>query len=132
MVDIHCHILPDIDDGSRSWEISEEMAKMAIADGITHIIATPHANAQYQYDRKRFSELLKQLQERVGGKLTFSLGCDFHISFENLNALFAAPAQFLIGDTKYLLIELNDYSIPPNYLQLLFRMRSELGITPVL
>src|SRR6185437_10398116 len=121
MVDIHCHILPNIDDGSRSWEISEEMAKIAIADGITHIVATPHANPQYRYDRQGFSELLKQLQARVGVELTLSLGCDFHISIENLGALFATPAQFLIGETKYLLIELNDYSIPPNYQQILFR-----------
>src|SRR5690348_16329574 len=113
MVDIHCHILPNIDDGSRSWEISEKMVDVAAGDGITHIVATPHANGQYQYDRKRFTELLLQLQGRVGGKIAFSLGCDFHMSFENLAALFAGPEQYVIGDTRYLLIELNDYSIPP-------------------
>lgn len=132
MVDIHCHILPNVDDGSGSWEISEKMARLAIADGITHIVATPHANQKYQYDRNHFLEMLKQLQDRIDSKLTFSLGCDFHISIENLQALFARPATFLIGNTNYLLIELNDYSIPPNYQQLLFRMRSELGVTPIL
>jgi protein-tyrosine phosphatase len=54
------------------------------------------------------------------------------MSFDNLEALFAKPGNFVIGNTKYLLIELNDFSIPPNYQQMLFRMRSELGITPIL
>lgn len=132
MVDIHCHILPNVDDGARSWDVSEEMARLAIADGITHLVATPHANASYQYDRKRLLEILNELQRRVGDRLAFSLGCDFHISVENLQVLFTDPERFLIGATKYLLIELNDFSIPPNYQQLLFRMRSELGVTPVL
>lgn len=132
MVDIHCHILPNIDDGARSWEVSEQMCAIAVADGITHIVATPHANPQFEYDRNKFSELLAELHRRAGGKLKFTLGCDFHISFENVETLFADPGRFLISNTKYLLIELNDYSIPPNYQQLLFRMRSELGVTPIL
>jgi protein-tyrosine phosphatase len=51
MVDVHCHILPDIDDGARSWEIAESMCALALADGIGHIVATPHANSRYHYDR---------------------------------------------------------------------------------
>ena len=42
MVDIHCHVLPGLDDGPESLEMSVAMCEMAIADGITHIIATPH------------------------------------------------------------------------------------------
>jgi protein-tyrosine phosphatase len=41
-VDIHCHLLPGIDDGASSWEEALAMAKMAVADGIGTIIATPH------------------------------------------------------------------------------------------
>jgi protein-tyrosine phosphatase len=132
MVDIHCHVLPSIDDGARSWEIAETMCAMAFADGITHIVATPHSNPEYKYERNAFSRLLAELQFRTQDKITFSLGCDFHLSLENLSALFLDPAQFVIGNTKYLLIELNDFSIPPNYEALLFRIRSELGITPIL
>ena len=44
MVDIHCHILPALDDGAKSLDESVEMAEMAIADGITHVVATPHAS----------------------------------------------------------------------------------------
>jgi protein-tyrosine phosphatase len=40
MVDVHCHILPDIDDGARSWEIAESICALALADGIGHIVAS--------------------------------------------------------------------------------------------
>jgi protein-tyrosine phosphatase len=59
MVDIHCHILPGIDDGSKSWEMTAEMCRLAIEDGITHIVATPHSNDFYEYDRERFTTLPK-------------------------------------------------------------------------
>jgi protein-tyrosine phosphatase len=45
-VDIHCHLLPGIDDGSQSWEQSLEMAAMAVGDGIATIVATPHQLGQ--------------------------------------------------------------------------------------
>ena len=132
MIDIHCHILPLVDDGARSWEIAEQMCAMAAGDGITHIVATPHANSQYEYNRERFSQLLAELQGRLNGTLKFSLGCDFNLSFENLELLFASPAQFLIEGTRYLLIELNNFGIPPGFEQLLFRMTAELQIIPIL
>jgi protein-tyrosine phosphatase len=132
MVDIHCHILPGIDDGAPSWEISESMCHMALADGITHIVATPHANSKYLYDREKLLSLLATLQKKFTDKLAFSLGCDFHLSYENLNELFKHPELFVIGHTKYLLIELSDFALPPNYQQLLFRFRSELGLRPIL
>src|SRR5260370_18333155 len=50
MVDIHCHLLSGLDDGADTFETSLQMAEMAIADGITHVIGTPHANSQYKFD----------------------------------------------------------------------------------
>ncbi len=50
MIDIHCHILPKVDDGSKSWDMSLEMCRMAADDGIEHIVATPHANERYEYN----------------------------------------------------------------------------------
>ena len=50
MIDIHCHILPEIDDGAENLEMSLAMAKQAVEDGVTHIVATPHFRPPYDYD----------------------------------------------------------------------------------
>ena len=84
MVDIHCHILPQVDDGAKSWEIATEMCRMAVADGITHIVATPHANEQYAYHREEHAARLLELQKAAGEWPVLSLGCDFHFSFDNV------------------------------------------------
>lgn len=42
LVDIHCHILPGIDDGSKDWETSIKLARDAVKDGVTHAVCTPH------------------------------------------------------------------------------------------
>ena len=83
MVDIHCHILPQVDDGAASWEVATAMCAMAAADGITHIVATPHCNHQYFYDRAEMEKSLDKLRELAASEparaaLSFSLGCDFH------------------------------------------------------
>ncbi len=132
MIDIHCHILPMVDDGAPSWDVAKQMCRIAYADGITHIVATPHANSQFQYDRQAHSARLAQLQIETESRLRFSLGCDFHLSFENLELLFANPGDFLIEGTRYLLIELNDFGLPPRFDHLLFRMRTDLQVVPIL
>ena len=66
MIDIHCHILPNVDDGPKSWDISQEMCRMAAEDGIEHIVATPHANERYKYDRQLLASELEYLKSLVG------------------------------------------------------------------
>lgn len=131
MVDIHCHILPGVDDGSRSWEMTAEMCRMAAEDGVTHIVATPHANHEFAYDRERYTEMLGELHDAAHGKLAFTLGCDFHFSYENLQDALEHPRRYTIGDTQYLLIEFSDYAIPPSVQQDVFALRSR-GIVPVI
>jgi len=131
MVDIHCHILPGIDDGSKSWEMTAEMCHVAIDDGITHMVATPHCNDSYQYNRERFTEMLGQLSDAAEGKLTFSLGCDFHFSYDNIQDALANPRRYTIGESQYLLIEFSDYGIPPSVSQDLFAFCSR-GLVPII
>jgi len=131
MVDIHCHILPGIDDGSQSWEMTAEMCRMAVEDGITHVVATPHANSRYAYHRERYTEMLGQLHDAADGRLTFSLGCDFHFSYENICDALEHPRRYTIGDTQYLLIEFSDFSIPPGVNEQVFALRSH-GIVPII
>ncbi len=91
MIDIHCHILPEVDDGPKSWEIAEAMCRMSAQDGIEHIVATPHANDRYFYDREYLSGLLLNLQQRIGETPKLSLGCDFHLSYENMRGAMESP-----------------------------------------
>lgn len=113
MVDIHCHILPAVDDGSDSWEMSVEMCRMAVSDGITHTVATPHANDRYPYQRAQHADRLAQLQQAVGPAPALSLGCDFHFSYDNVQAALARPGDFAIGSSGYLLVEFSDFALPP-------------------
>jgi len=110
MIDIHCHLLPAIDDGANSWEVTLEMCRMAQEDGIQDIVATPHANDSYAYDRASHHALLEELRARVPA-MSFSLGCDFHLSYENIEDAKRNPARYAIGDTAYMLVEPSNFSV---------------------
>ena len=112
MVDIHSHILPEVDDGPKSWDVCVAMCRAAAADGITHMVAAPHANDRYHYDRPYLEGLLKHLQKLVGDIPKISLGCDFHLSYDNVQDALANPKRYVIDDTRYLLVEFSNYSIP--------------------
>lgn len=129
MIDIHCHLLPSVDDGAKSWDITLEMCRLAKLDGVTHIVATPHANYEYHYDRALHLTLLDELRSRAPG-LSFSLGCDFHLSYENIVDAINHPDRYTIGDTRYLLVELSEYSTF-NVPQTLFQLRSA-GLLPII
>src|SRR5436309_1785476 len=105
MIDIHCHILPGMDDGPEQLEHAMTMAEDAIADGITHVIATPHANNHYHFDYQRVRRIRGALQERLGDRLHVATGCDFHLNPENLAALKVDPARFCEDLARNLLIE---------------------------
>jgi protein-tyrosine phosphatase len=131
MIDIHCHILPQVDDGSKSWDMSLEMCRMATDDGIEHIVATPHANERYQYNRQHLASNLEYLRVLAGQAPKLSLGCDFHLSYDNLREVLVSPELFTIEDTHYLLVELSNYSIPTQINEYFTKM-ADAGITPVI
>jgi len=131
MVDLHCHILPGLDDGPASMDESMAMAESAIADGITHVVATPHANSVYAFDFDRVRKLRDELQELVGGRLELATGCDFHMDPENLAALNEDAPRFCLNQRNYLLVEFNEISIPPALDQTLHELRLA-GLRPVI
>jgi protein-tyrosine phosphatase len=131
VIDIHCHILPQVDDGSKSWDMSLEMCRMAADDGIEHIVATPHANERYSYNRQHLASNLEYLRVLVGPAPRLSLGCDFHLSYDNLREVLVSPENFTIEDTHYLLVELSNYSIPTQIVEYFTKM-ADVGITPVI
>lgn len=131
MVDIHCHILPAIDDGSESWEMTAAMCRMAALDGITHIVATPHCSLQFEYDRDHYTDMLATLSEVANGRLTFSIGCDFHLSRHNIADAMDNPQRYAIGDSQYLLVEFEHHAIPVNANEQLLAVVSR-GLVPII
>lgn len=131
MIDVHCHILPGIDDGPESMDVSIQMAESAIADGITHIVATPHFSNEYLFDFARVREVRDELQARIGNRVSLATGCDFHLNPENLEALRANAAPFCINQRDFLLVEFNEYSIPPAMDQTLHEIQL-MGLRPVI
>jgi len=131
MVDLHCHILPGLDDGAKTIEDSLAMAEDAISDGITHVVATPHANSNYVFEFSRVRATRKELSEKLEGRLTLATGCDFHLSPENLKAIRIESAPFCINQKDYLLVELNDFSIPPSMDQALHELQLA-GLHPII
>lgn len=131
MVDLHCHILSGLDDGAKSSEESLAMAEMAAADGITHIVATPHANSEYRFDFAAVRTAAALLQERIGEKLKIATGCDFHFSPENIAKLKNGGAYFCINQKDYLLVEFNDFAIPPALDHTIYEIQLA-GIRPII
>jgi protein-tyrosine phosphatase len=131
MVDVHCHILPGLDDGPDGIEESLAMAESAITDGITHVVATPHSSNEYSFDYPRVQKVRERLQVEIGDRLILATGCDFHLNPENLEALRADAARFCINQHDYLLVEFNEISIPPSMDDILHGLQLK-GLRPII
>jgi protein-tyrosine phosphatase len=131
MVDIHCHVFPGIDDGAESMEVACAMAEAAIEDGVTHIIGTPHANECYRFDPQLVKRRRDEMQAWFGGRLILATGCDFHLSFENLQDIRRDPCRYTLNQKNYLLVEFADYSIPPSLDEALHQLQLQ-GLQPII
>src|SRR5437016_12475769 len=86
MVDVHCHILPGLDDGPDAIEQSLAMAESAINDGITHVVATPHCSSEYAFDYPPRRHLRQHLQSELGDRYILATGSNFHPNAQNIDA----------------------------------------------
>jgi len=134
MIDIHHHLLSGVDDGATDLETSLAMARMAAADGITHIACTPHSNGQYPYFPKVIDEKIAELQSLISSEgldLKLGRGCDFHLSYDNIQEAKSEPARFSINGLGYLLVEIPDYGLSPGLTEVFYQLQLE-GLTPIL
>jgi protein-tyrosine phosphatase len=131
MIDIHCHPLPGVDDGAKTLEMAVEMCRMAASDGISHLVATPHCNYQYEFDPAVNRTKLTELQNAIGEKPQLLLGCDFHLSYDNIRQLVENPAHFTINQSSYVLVEFGDFFIPDQIDQVFYEIECA-GLTPIL
>jgi protein-tyrosine phosphatase len=134
MIDIHHHLLPNLDDGAADLDTSVAMARLAVEDGITHVVCTPHANDTYNFDPAVNAAKLADLRARLEAEripLSLGLGCDLHLSHANIQAARQEPARFGINGLGYLLVELPDYGLP-NGLTATFYELQLAKLTPIL
>lgn len=131
MFDIHYHLIFGVDDGPQTIEDSLALAEASIAEGVTHIVATPHANDTYAYQPEVNRERLEMLRQQLDGRLTLGLGCDFHLSFDNILDLRHNPTRYTVNGKQYLLVEFPDMNIPHSITQAFYEMTAA-GIVPIL
>ncbi len=131
MIDIHCHVLPGLDDGPADEATAVAMCRLAAENGTTDLVATPHANQRYPYSRPASEERLRQLGQVVGPAPRLHLGCDFRLHYDNIEAALADPARFTIRDGPYLLVEFSDQVISQGTASVFDRLR-RAGLTPII
>jgi protein-tyrosine phosphatase len=134
MIDIHHHLLPGLDDGAKDLQTSIAMARIAARDGITHVVCTPHASSQYQYDPQIVDIKLQELRVELEAEeipLTLAKACDFHLNYDNVEDALAHPHRYTINGKNYLLVELPDHGIPPTLDRTLYQLR-QAGMVPIL
>jgi protein-tyrosine phosphatase len=107
------------------------MCRAAAADGITHMVATPHANDRYHYDREYLQGLVAHLQQLVGAAPKLSLGCDFHLSYDNIQDALVNPARYVVEGTRYLLVEFSNYSVPQQTTDSFLKL-GDCGLTAII
>lgn len=135
MIDLHCHILPFMDDGPSAMEESMEMARIAVADGIRHLVATPHTlNGIYCHTVTEIEHAVSAFQGILHGAgipLLLYPGADVHLSQDMMGRIQDQQACTVNNQGKYILIELPSHSIPGRVEDELFELKIN-GITPVI
>jgi protein-tyrosine phosphatase len=107
MIDLHCHVLPGIDDGPETIEGSLELARAASAAGIRTILATPHVNRRYPNEAATIARLVGELGERLRAEeIAIEVRPGAEIAL--MSAVDMAPEQLAglgLGGGPWLLIE---------------------------
>ena len=135
VVDLHCHILPGIDDGSKDWETSLKLAQDAVNDGITHALCTPHTlNGRFLNHKADVIKLTEEFQDKIdqaGIPLTVFPGHEVRLSGGLLEALDNDDILFCDEDGQYMLLELPSNEVPHYTKNMVFQLQQK-GITPII
>ena len=135
MVDLHCHLLPGIDDGSKSMEISLRLAREATENGVTHALLTPHhMNGRYVNHKQDVIQQTKKFQKRINDHnipLTVFPGQEVRINGQLLEALDKDDILFADASNRYLMLEFPDDDVPYYTNQMIFELQQR-GIIPVI
>lgn len=107
------------------------MIRMAADAGTTDLVATPHANLKYRFEPEVIRSRLAEISSASGNAVRLYSGCDFHLSFDNIQDAIANPRKYTINQDRYLLVEFSDLLIFKNTLEIFARLL-EAGMIPVI
>lgn len=134
MIDLHCHLLPGIDDGAKDLDTALLMASMAASDGITTIACTPHIlPGVYNNTGPAIRTAIAQLREAIaqaGIPIKLIAGADVHIA-PDLAARLRDGSALALNDTRYFLFEPPHHVCPPRLEDHVFGLRTA-GYVPIL
>ncbi len=128
MIDLHCHILPGVDDGPLDFHTAVRMAEIAARDGIETIVATPHVK-DAPWPASRFKALVGQLNtclDKSGIPVRIVQGGDVSALNEP-----DTLQDFTINNSRYILIEFPHSYMPNNSRDILFNL-SVRGFCPII
>jgi protein-tyrosine phosphatase len=135
MIDLHCHILPNLDDGPSSLDESLAMVRRAVEDGIHTIVATPHTlNGLYVNRVEDVTEHLSILREALSEnnvEVKLFPGADVHLCPDMLQQIESGDAGTINHAKKYIMLELPSHTIPQAAKDQIFSLRIN-GITPII
>lgn len=135
LIDLHCHILPGVDDGAKDLPMALDMARAAVNQGITHILLTPHhMDGMYTNHKKDVISKTADFQAELDAAkipLTVFPGQEVHLTGELLQAIDEDDILFMDEGGKYLLLELPHSGIPEYAETVIFELIAR-GITPVI
>ena len=135
MVDLHCHLLPGIDDGSKNMDISLRLAHEAVENGVTHALLTPHhMNGRFVNHKQDVIQLTDQFRQQLASHnipLTVFPGQEVRINGGLIEALDKDDILFADEGNRYLMLEFPDDDVPHYTSQMIFKLQQR-GITPVI
>jgi protein-tyrosine phosphatase len=134
VIDLHCHILPGIDDGASDLAVSLAMAKAAVAQGVEVLACTPHIlPGLYHNEGPAIRQATLQLQQALDAeaiRLRLIAGADVHMCSDFVGGLRAGRLLGL-GDSRYVLVEPPHHVAPPHLEDFFFGL-VVAGYVPIL
>jgi len=134
MIDIHCHILPGLDDGPKNDLDSIEMLRCAEKDGIKSIIATPHSfDGIYKISPETIEQSITALKKEIADSnisVNVLPGMEIHLC-RGLHDILLQKQAITLNHSRYVLIELPAPFIPPQFKDVVFQLRLK-GFYPIL
>lgn len=136
MIDLHCHILPGIDDGARNLEEAVEMARIAEAEGIEKIVATPHLFREGfareglgTIEKKR--QLLTRTLDAADIQVEIMRGAEVYIAHNLIDEIRINRDFLVINHHHYMFVEFPSNHVFSGVKELFFELMNE-GITPII